>query len=101
MKSKLVVWGQKGDQKVLIAMSLKSKDSKIDVYTFSEDIATEELYKNLTQDWRNGSEVSFPEGFVLQEIELSASGSILPEGVTVDNADLINRAQTEWHFADK
>jgi len=99
MKSKLVVWGQKGDQKVLIAMSLRSKDSKIDVYTFSEDIATEELYKNLTQDWRNGSEVSFPEGFVLQEIELSASGSILPEGVTVDNADLINRAQTEWHFA--
>jgi len=99
MKSKLVVWGQKGDQKVLIAMSLRSKDSKIDVYTFSEDIATEELYKNLTQEWRNGSEVSFPDGFVLQEIELSASGSILPEGVTVDNADLINRAQTEWHFA--
>ncbi len=99
MKSKMVVWGQKADQKVLVALSLRAKDNKIDVYTFPEELATEELYKSLTQDWRQGIEVEFPEGYTTDEIELMASGSILPEGVTVDNADLINRTQTEWHFA--
>jgi len=98
MKSKLVVWGQKGDQKVLLAMSLRAGDNKIDAYVFPEEIATENLYKELTQDWRNGNEINFPEGYTHDEVELTASGSILPEGITVPNADLITRAQTEWQF---
>lgn len=99
MKSKLVVWGQKGDQKVLLALSLRAQDNKVDVYTFTEEIATEELYKSLTQDWRIGNEISFPEGHSHDVIELSASGSILPTGISVANTDLISRTQTEWHFA--
>ena len=99
MKSKLVVWGQKADLKVLLALSLRAHDNKIDVYTFPEEIATEELYKNLTQDWRTGKDITFPEGHTHDVVELSASGSMLPPGITATNEDLLSRTQTEWHFA--
>ena len=98
MKSKLVIWGQREDRKVLLALSLRALDNKIDVYVFPEEIATEELFKNLSNDWKNGAEIEFPEGYQHFETELTASGDILPQGLSTDNSDIITRAQTEWQF---
>ncbi|HFC00371.1 MAG TPA: hypothetical protein ENJ53_06155 [Phaeodactylibacter sp.] len=52
----------------------------------------------MLNEWRNGKEVDFPEGFTLQERPLSVTESLLPDDVKVEGTDLINRAQTEWHF---
>ncbi|QLH29273.1 MAG: hypothetical protein HWD63_07680 [Candidatus Parvibacillus calidus] len=62
MKSKLVIWGQQDDRKVLLALSLRKLDNKVDVYVFPEEIATEELFLNLSNNWKNGTEIQFPEG---------------------------------------
>ena len=99
MKTKLVLWGSNAqDERVLIALELLAADNKVNIYTFPEDVATEEFCDKLMNVWRDGGEVPFPENFTKVETELSVSESLLPEDLKVERSDLIHRAQTEWHF---
>lgn len=99
MKTKLVLWGANAqDERVLIAMQLRPADNKVDIWTFPQNIATEEFGKSLMNDWRNDQEVEFPDGNTHLERELTISESLLPEDIKVDRGDIIQRAQTEWHF---
>ena len=103
MKTKLVLWGQKGSEenaeKVLIAIELNANANCIESWIFSGESANETLSDQLMNNWRKGEAVAFPEGHEHIKTELSASGSILPEGYSAsDKEDLIKRTQTEWLF---
>jgi gas vesicle protein len=98
MKSKLVIWGQQNDQKVLLAIALRANDNKIDTYVFPESMVTEEFSNKMSTDWKNDIAVDFPEGYTQYETELNSSGEILPEGIKVEGTDTISRAQIEWQF---
>jgi gas vesicle protein len=99
MKTRIVMWGSnEKDQKVLIAISLRAADNVVDVFTFPFETTTEEFYNLMLNEWREAHEVPFPEGFTHIIRPLTASDSILPEGLKVDRSDIIQRAQTEWHF---
>ncbi len=99
MKRKIVLWGtNEKDEKILVALHLLDKEGKVNLYTFNENIATEEFYNSMLNQWREGVEVAFPDGHELQERPLTISDSILPENIKVDRPDIITRAQTEWHF---
>lgn len=99
MKNKVVIWGTNAEnEKVLIALELKADDNKVLLYTFPEAIATEEFVNKMMSDWRDGKEVEFPEGHSALERELSVTGNLLPDDLKVERGDLIQRAQTEWHF---
>jgi len=79
-------------------MRLRSEDNKVDIWTFPEAVATDEFARQLLGDWRNDVEVPFPESATHLERELSMSDSLLPEAIKVERGDIIQRAQTEWHF---
>lgn len=102
MKTKLVLWGTKGtdenQSKVLIALELNPNTNKVKSWVITGDDATEELSKNLLDNWRKGEAVAFPESTEIKESDLSASGSLLPEGVGTDKEELITRTHTEWLF---
>ena len=99
MKTKLVLDGTNGqDEKILLAIELKAADNKVDIYSFPESIVTEEFSQQLMRDWRDGKEIEFPAGHTHIERGLSISDSLLPEDIKVERGDLIQRAQTEWHF---
>lgn len=99
MKTKIVLWGSnEKDEKVLLALELLAKSNKVNIYVFSEPNATEELSKELLDNWRNGKDTTFPEGYETFERELSVTESILPENLKVSRGDIVQRAQTEWHF---
>ena len=99
MKKKLVLWGaNESDEKVLIAIELLESDDAVKVYSFNQEIATEQFYKDLMDKWRNGEEMAFPEGSIIYDRPLSLTESILPDELKVDRTDLINRAKTEWQF---
>lgn len=99
MKTKLVLWGtDANNEKVLIAMELRPDANKVDIFTFPQATATEEFTTKMMEEWRNGTEVAFPEGYRHIERELTVADSILPDDLKVDKGDLIQRAQTEWHF---
>ncbi|MDP4822288.1 MAG: hypothetical protein NWR67_14860 [Saprospiraceae bacterium] len=99
MKKKLVFWGtNSSDEKVLIGMELRPEDNKVMVFTFPETVVTEEFNQQMMKDWRDGAEVEFPERHEATEKELVMSEGLLPNGFKVERDDLIQRAQTEWHF---
>ncbi len=93
------MWGNnEKDQKVLIAISLKAEDNVVDLYTFPFETTSEEFYNLMLNEWRESHEVPFPEGYTHVERPLTASDNILPDNLKVDRPDIIQRAQTEWHF---
>lgn len=99
MRRKLVIWGSDAnDKKILVALELLEKENVVNIYTFNENIATEQFYKEMSEKWKDDIDVEFPEGFTKIVQKLSVSDSILPEDIKVDRTDLITRAQTEWHF---
>ncbi len=99
MKTKIVLWGtNEQDERILIALQLRTQDNKVDIFTFPENIVTEAFYNQMMDDWRDGKECPFPEGFQQSERDLSATESLLPDELKVERGDLIQRAQTEWHF---
>lgn len=99
MKPKLVLWGADAEEKrVLIAMELKPEENKVNIWTFPESIASDEFADQLMREWRDGGDVPFPEGFTKTEKELTVTETLLPADLKVERTDLIQRAQTEWHF---
>lgn len=99
MKTRIVLWGtDANDKRVLVALALKTQENKVDIWTFPEEVATETLYNRMMNEWRSGKEVPFPQMFVQIERPLVLSESILPDDIKVERPDLIQRAQTEWHF---
>jgi hypothetical protein len=99
MKTKLVLWGTNAqNERLLIALELMPEDNKVKAFTFPEPIATEEFSQLMLKEWRDGNAVEFPDGFSVEEKELTLSGSILPDGVKAERDDIVQRAQTEWHF---
>ncbi|MEZ4965187.1 MAG: hypothetical protein R2791_08090 [Saprospiraceae bacterium] len=100
MKNKVVIWGTNAnEEKVLIALELKADANKVMLYTFPEALADDEFVNKMMNEWREGKEVEFPEGYTALERELSVTESLLPDDLKVDRSDIIQRAQTEWHFA--
>ncbi|MCR9286080.1 MAG: hypothetical protein NXI23_01675 [Bacteroidetes bacterium] len=99
MKTKIVLWGtNESDERVLIALALNAKDNKVDIWTFPEKVVTEDFSQKMMREWRNGAEVEFPEEKTHMERELSVTESLLPEELKVERGDVVQRAQTEWHF---
>jgi len=99
MKTKLVLWGtNEKDERVLLALELRPNNNKVDLFVFPENITGNDLEKRLMDDWRLGREVEFPEGYTSHERNLSASEPLLPDELKVERGDIIQRAQTEWHF---
>jgi DNA anti-recombination protein RmuC len=99
MKTRIVIWGtNESDEKLLIAIGLNAPENKVDIYTFPENLATEVFYNLMMNQWREGMDIEFPEGYGHINRPLNMSESLLPENLKVERTDLIQRAQTEWHF---
>lgn len=78
---------------------LNANSNCVESLIFTGENASEELSDQLMNNWRKGEAVAFPEGHEHVKTELSASGSILPEGYSAaDKEDLLKRTQTEWLF---
>lgn len=93
------MWGTNAkDEKVLIALALRAADNMVDLFVFPFEATSEEFYNLMLNEWRENHEVSFPEGFLHFERPLTAADSLLPEDLRVERGDIIQRAQTEWHF---
>lgn len=99
MKTRIVMWGtNEKDEKILIAIALRAEDNVVDIFTFPFESTSEEFYNLMLNEWRESHEVTFPEGVTHIIRPLTASDTLLPPELKVDRTDIIQRAQTEWHF---
>lgn len=96
----MVLWGSNAqDEKCLIAVSLRAAENKIDIWTFPESVATEDFYQKMMKEWRDGSGMEMTEASTHIERDFSLTDSLLPDDLKVERGDVVQRAQSEWHFA--
>jgi hypothetical protein len=96
MKTKVVLWGENSDnEKILVALELLEKENKVNIYTFPLEVATEDFYQKMTNEWRMGKPLELPQHTVIER-PLSISESLLPDNIKVEKTDIISRAQAEW-----
>lgn len=99
MRRKIVLWGSnEKDEKMLVALELLEQDNLVNIYTFPENVATEEFFKDMTEKWRDDIDLEFPSTFSKIERKLSVTDSLLPDNIKVERTDVVSRAQAEWHF---
>jgi len=99
MKTRIVLWGVKGEnEKVLLGIELKSVENKVLVHVVPEKEATEVFYNLIMNEWREGRDVEWPAGVEVLDRPLTASDPILPDHIKVQRTDVLQRAQSEWHF---
>lgn len=99
MKTRIVFWGTNAsNEKVLVALQLDPDQNKVHEWIFPSSVVTEEFANAMMKDWRNDKDISFPESVIHSEKALTASESLLSEGLKADKDDIISRAQSEWHF---
>lgn len=99
MKTKIVLWGTNGEEeRTLIALELRAEENMVNIYTFGDQLVSEEFNQQMMKEWREGVSVDFPEGYQSFERELTITDNLLPDHLKVERGDLIQRAQTEWHF---
>ena len=102
MKTKILIKGKKGSEEtakeVLCAFELLPIENKVKTWIFEGDSLTEDFSALLSEKWTKGMEVPFPEGTETLESPLSASKSLLHDGISSDKAEELGRMQTEWIF---
>ena len=100
MKNKIVLWGaNEADERILVALELKVNRNKVSIYTFKEAVATDDFYSEMMSKWRDSTEeTNFTQEHEHIERELSITEGLLPDNIKVERTDIIQRAQTEWHF---
>ena len=99
MRNKLVLWGKNAqDERVLITLELQAEDNKITLREYEEESVPDPVYRAIMDQWRLDQEVALPDPKRELERELRVAENLLPEDLTADRADLLLRAQTEWHF---
>lgn len=99
MKNRLVLWGRNdNDERLLMTVQLLPEENQVEINTWTEPTATEDLYKALFESWRLEKEVELPEPSTHLQQPLSVSETLLPDNLKVEDSSLIQRAQTEWHF---
>ncbi len=99
MRTRLVLWSKnENNERYLLALSLDEHKGDIDVWKLPEGIVNDELEDALMESWRKGEEISFPEGYTPVKTQISVTESILPEGLTAEDENLLKRVQAEWNF---
>lgn len=99
MKTKIVLWGaNEKDEKLLIGVELVDKENKVLIHKIPEAAATEEVYKMMMDNWRDGKEMTWPAEKEEVIRELSVADGLLPDDIKVERTDVISRAKAEWHF---
>ncbi|NJO87197.1 MAG: hypothetical protein HC821_04150 [Lewinella sp.] len=100
MRNRIVVWGRNAqEERVLITLELLAEQNIVKLQTFQEKTVTDEVYQAFMDHWRKGEEANaIPEPHKVWARELSVSDSLLPEELRVEQGEMVNRAQTEWHY---
>lgn len=100
MRNRIVVWGRNAQEaRVLIGVELLSDQNIVKVQTWEEKTVSDEVYKTFMDKWRKNEEAELPEPHKVYARELSVTESLLPDELKAEQTDMINRAQTEWHYA--
>jgi hypothetical protein len=99
MNNRIVLWGSnKDDQRVLLALELRVSDNAVDLFVIPDKEVSNDLDVAMHQRWRNGEVVEIPETAEKRSLTLSLSDTLLPDDLKAERTDVLNRAQTEWHF---
>lgn len=99
MKKRLVLWGETPEkERVLVAIGYNAEDNKVNTYVFPEAAATEEFVNQMMNLWREGNKVPFPEVENQMEVSIIDAENLIPEGVTTERDDLIDKAKAEWNY---
>lgn len=99
MKSKVIIWAKdKENKRVLLALSLDPESNNYDTYVFPEEIVSAEFEKLLNNEWKSNQDIYFPDGYTTFTRQLNATDSLLPDGYSSDQQDILVRIQAEWQF---
>lgn len=98
MRTRAVFFAKDQDEKeFLLALELLPKTNEVKRWVAGGDTVTEEVKQKMYNGWRNVPEQEMVLTEKPETIKLTASNSLLPEGLTIENLEIMESIQLEWN----
>ena len=98
MRDKFVTWGELDGTRRLFAFELDAEDARITRRVVPAAASTDELMQTILNAWNNHATMTYPADTAKDVIGLTTTGTIVPEGASVDDKVRVASAEREWPF---
>ena len=98
MRDRFITWGHHEGQRRLYSFELEPEDARITRRAVPAADSSEDFLQTVLTAWKQQNPVGWPAGTEVDQTGLLASGTMVPEGVELEDKLLAASAERDWPF---
>lgn len=98
MRDRFITWGSSEGQRRLYSFELEPEEARITRRAVPAAESSEDFLQLVLTAWKQRNPVAWPAGTDVDQTGLLASGTMVPEGVELEDKLLVASAERDWPF---
>ena len=96
MRDRFVTWGTRDGERRLFIFELDAEEAQIIRREVPSPASTDDFMQTILNAWNHTTTLNYPEGTTKEVVELTTSGTIVPDGAEVEDKVRIASAERGW-----